>query len=139
MVTKTLAHQIAEYAFSLNVEDLSKDVVHEVKRRVIDSLGCALGAWNEEPCVIARKVASDFSAKDGSTIIGTAHKAPPDWGAFANGFCIRYFDYNDTYLSKEPAHPSDNLAAVFAVAESVGASGKDAILAAATAYAAPCR
>src|SRR6266404_7540350 len=21
------------------------------KRRVIDSLGCALGAWNEEPCV----------------------------------------------------------------------------------------
>ena len=37
--------------------------MHEVKRRVIDSLGCALGAWNEEPCVIARKVASEFSAK----------------------------------------------------------------------------
>src|SRR5205823_8407989 len=87
----------------------SKDVVHEVKRRVIDSLGCAIGAWNEEPCVIARKVASDFSATKGSTIIGTTHKAPPDWAAFANGCCIRYFDYNDTYLSKEPAHPSDNL------------------------------
>ena len=114
MATKTLAHQLAVYATSLNFEDLSKDVVHEVKRRVIDSLGCAIGAWNEEPCVIARKVASDFSAKAGSTIIGTNHKAPPDWGAFATGCCIRYFDYNDTYLSKEPAHPSDNLAAVFA-------------------------
>src|SRR5246127_506410 len=139
MATKTLAHQLAEYATSLNFEDLSKDVVHEVKRRVIDSLGCAIGAWNEEPCVIARKVASDFSAKNGSTIIGTRHKAPPDWGAFANGCCIRYFDYNDTYLSKEPAHPSDNLAAVFAVAESVGASGKEAILAAAIAYEVQCR
>ena len=139
MATKTLAHQLAEYACSLNFEDLSKDVVHEVKRRVIDSLGCALGAWNEEPCVIARKVTSEFSAKSGSTIIGTTHKAPPDWGAFANGCCIRYFDYNDTYLSKEPAHPSDNLAAVFAVAESVGATGKEAILAAAIAYEVQCR
>src|SRR5437016_231291 len=139
MATKTLAHQLAEYACSLNFEDLSKEVVHEVKRRVIDSLGCALGAWNEEPCVIARKVASDFSATKGSTIIGTTHKAPPDWGAFANGCCIRYFDYNDTYLSKEPAHPSDNLAAVFAIAESVGASGPEAIMAAAIAYEVQCR
>ena len=130
MATKTLAHQLANYACELKFEDLSKDVVHEVKRRVIDSLGCAIGAWNEEPCVIARNVASDFSAKAGSTIIGTNHKAPPDWAAFANGCCIRYFDYNDTYLSKEPAHPSDNLSAVFAVAESVGATGKEAITAA---------
>src|SRR5438132_5395344 len=130
----TLAHQLANYSSSFRFEDLSKEVVHEVKRRVIDSLGCALGAWNEEPCAIARKVASDFSAKAGSTIIGTTHKAPPDWGAFANSTLIRYFDYNDTYLSKEPAHPSDNLAAVFAVAESVGANGQEAISAVAIAY-----
>ncbi len=138
-MTKSLAHQLADYACSLKFEDLSKETVHEVKRRVIDSFGCALGAWNEEPCVIARKVASEFSAKNGATIIGTAHKAPPDWGAFATGCCIRYFDYNDTYLSKEPAHPSDNLAAVFAVAESVGATGREAITAAAIAYEVQCR
>src|SRR5438093_9303743 len=90
---KTLAHQLADYACALRFEELSKHVVHEVKRRVLDSLGCALGAWNKEPCAIARKVASDFSAKRGSTIIGTSHKAPPDWTAFANGCCIRYFDY----------------------------------------------
>jgi 2-methylcitrate dehydratase len=135
----TLAHQLADYTCSLRFEDLSKQVIHEVKRRVIDSFGCALGAWNEEPCVIARKVASEFSAKSGATIIGTMHKAPPDWAAFATGCCIRYFDYNDTYLSKEPAHPSDNLAAVFAVAESVGATGAEAIAAAAIAYEVQCR
>jgi 2-methylcitrate dehydratase PrpD len=95
----TLAHQLASYSSSFRFEDLSEEVVHEVKRRVIDSLGCALGAWNEEPCIIARNVASDFSAKHGSTIIGTNHKAPPDWTAFANGWCIRYFDYNATYVS----------------------------------------
>jgi 2-methylcitrate dehydratase len=135
----TLAHQLADYASALRFEDLSKEVVHEVKRRVIDSLGCALGAWKEEPCAIARRVASDFSAKQGSTIIGTNHNAPPDWAAFANGCCIRYFDYNDTYLSKEPAHPSDNIAAALAVAESVGASGREFITAIALAYEVQCR
>src|SRR5207237_1248227 len=135
----TLAHQLANYSSSFRFEDLSKEVVHEVRRRVTDSLGCALGAWNEEPCAIARAVASDFSAKNGATIIGTAHKAPPDWAAFATGCCIRYFDYNDTYLSKEPAHPSDNIAAVLAVAESVGANGREVIAAIALAYEVQCR
>jgi len=139
MATKTLAHQLAKYACELKFEDLSKEVVHEVKRRVIDSLGCALGAWNEEPCSIARKVASEFSAKRGSTIIGTAHQAPPDWAAFATGCCIRYFDYNDTYLSKEPAHPSDNISAALAVAESFGGAGKEFITATALAYEVQCR
>ena len=135
----TLAHQLADYACALRFEELSKEVVHEVKRRVIDSIGCALGAWKEEPFVIARRVAADFSAKHGSTIFGTDHKAPPDWAAFANGCAIRYFDFNDTYLSKEPAHPSDNISAALAVAESVGASGRELITAIALAYEVQCR
>src|SRR5213592_1464095 len=135
----TLAHQLATYASSFRFEDLSKEVVHEVKRRIIDSVGCALGAWNEEPCVIAREVASEFSATHGSTIIGTTHQAPPDWAAFANGCGIRYFDYNDTYLSKEPAHPSDNISAALAVAESMGAGGRELITAIALAYEVQCR
>ncbi len=138
-MTTTLAHQLANYACRLRYEDLSEAVIHEVKRRVIDSLGCALGAWHEEPCVIARNVASEFSAKNGATIIGTDHRAPPDWAAFATGCAIRYFDYNDTYLSKEPAHPSDNIAAALAVAESVRASGREFITAIALAYEVQCR
>ena len=139
MTTRTLAHQFSEYAGALNFDDLSRETVHEVKRRLIDSIGCALGAWREEPCRIAREVASEFSAKHGATIIGTRHQVPPDWAAFATGCCIRYFDYNDTYLSKEPAHPSDNFSAVLAVGESVGATGREMIAAVALAYEVQCR
>src|SRR5437016_9639326 len=138
-MTTTLAHQLANYACLLRFEDLSRQVVHEVKRRMIDSLGCALGAWHEEPCAIAREVASEFSAKNGATVLGTTHQAPPDWTAFANGCCIRYFDYNDTYLSKEPAHPSDNISAALAAAESVNATGRELIAAIALAYEVQCR
>jgi 2-methylcitrate dehydratase len=58
---------------------------------------------------------------------------------FVNGLMIRYFDYNDTYLSKEPAHPSDNISACLAVGEREGASGKDLLAAMAVAYEVQCR
>src|SRR5207247_7495129 len=45
----------------------------------------------------------------------------------------------DTYLSLEPAHPSDNLAAVLAVGEAVNATGPDLIVAAVLAYEIQCR
>src|SRR5438309_10652162 len=104
----TLAERFARYAAELDFEHLPPAVVHEAKRRVIDSLGCALGAYDAEPCVVAREVAGGFSADRGGVLWGTRHAAPPDWAAFANGCLVRYLDYNDTYLSKEPAHPSDN-------------------------------
>jgi 2-methylcitrate dehydratase len=138
-MTTTLAHQLADFGCSLEFEDLGKEVVHEVKRRVLDSIGCAIGAWREDACVIARQVAIQFTAANGATIIGTHHQAPPDWATFATGCCIRYFDYNDTYLSKEPAHPSDNISAALAVAESVGCTGKELITAIALAYEIQCR
>jgi 2-methylcitrate dehydratase len=138
-MSKLLADRIAEFAVNLKYEQLPPPVVHEVKRRVLDSLGCALGAWRDEPGVVARTVASTLSAERGSTVLGTSHRAPCDWAAFANGTVVRYLDYNDTYLSKEPAHPSDNIPAALAVAESVGASGRELIAAIALAYEIQCR
>lgn len=138
-MTKDLARHLADYAVGLKFDGLPAAVVHEVKRRVIDSFGCALGAWEAEPCAIARRVASLFSAQRGATVWGTRHKAPPDWAVFANGCLVRYLDFNDTYLSKEPAHPSDNIPAAFAVGEAEDASGRDLITAIALAYEIQCR
>ena len=130
---------MAEFAVGLRFEDLPAEVVHQTKRAIIDSLGCALGAWLEEPCVIARKVAATTHSPHGATVWGTRHVAPPDWAAFANGCLVRYFDYNDTYLSKEPAHPSDNIPAAIAAGESVHASGRELIAAVVIAYEVQCR
>ena len=135
----TLAHRLAEYAVGLEFERLPEAVVHEVKRRMIDSIGCALGALDAEPCVIARRVAESYSAQRGATLIGTEHRAPPDWATFANGCLVRYLDFNDTYLSKEPAHPSDNIAAALAVAEAEAAPGRELIAGIALAYEIQCR
>jgi 2-methylcitrate dehydratase len=70
---------------------------------------------------------------------GTLAPTVPEWASFANGIIVRYLDFNDTYLSKEPAHPSDNIPALVAVAEQCGASGQALITAIALAYELQCR
>jgi 2-methylcitrate dehydratase len=136
---RTLAERFAQYATQLRFEDLPAAAVHEAKRRVLDSFGVALGAYDADPCRIARTVALGLSAQRGATLWGTRHRAPLDWAAMANGCMVRYFDYNDTYLSKEPAHPSDNIPAAIAVAEAAGSSGRELIAAIVIAYEVQCR
>ena len=134
-----LADRLARYCRSLRYGDLGDAVVHEVKRRMLDSLGCAIGAWNAPPCRVARRIAQTVKVPQGATLWGTAHKTLPDFASFANGGLVRYLDFNDTYLSKEPAHPSDNIAAIVAVGEAIHASGKQVIEAIALAYEIQCR
>ena len=85
-----------------------------------------------------RCVAGRFQGSPSVALIGGG-TSTPDWGAFSNGVHIRYLDCNDTYLSLEPAHPSDNWAAVMAAGEAAGADGRAWITAAAVAYEVQCR
>ena len=137
--TIPLARRLAEYGHALSYKTLPAAVIHEVKRRLLDSLACAFGAWDAAPCRIARRIAQSVKTNDGATLWGTAHRTLPDLAAFANGALVRYLDFNDTYLSKEPAHPSDNLSAVLAAAETAHASGKRVIESAVLAYEIQCR
>ncbi|HNE33711.1 MAG TPA: MmgE/PrpD family protein [Nitrospira sp.] len=134
-----LADRLAHYTQSLRFKDLPGDVVHEVKRRILDSLGCAFGAWTATPCRIAREMALAVKVPGGATVWGTNHKTLPDLATFANGAMVRYLDFNDTYLSKEPAHPSDNIAAVLAAGETAHASGQLIIQALTLSYEIQCR
>jgi len=133
------AERLAEYAHSLRFEDLSQADVVEAKKRLIDGLGCAIGAFEAPPVVISRRLAGTVSSVRPATLLGTTVKTSPEMATFVNGVMVRYLDYNDTYLGKEPAHPSDNISTALAVAESEGASGKDFLLALVLAYEIQCR
>jgi len=134
-----IAEQLADYVHSTNYDAVPENVIHETKKRIIDSLGCGIGAFNEGPVRISRKVAEAARDLQGSTLFGTRKRTSPDLAAFVNGIMVRYFDYNDTYLSKEPAHPSDNIGPCFSVAESERATGKDLLLSIILAYEIQCR
>jgi 2-methylcitrate dehydratase len=134
---ETLADRLAAFAISTRYNDLPGAVVAEAKRRLLDAFACAAGALNEPAPTIARRVAATIRGEPGAALIGGG-RSSPDWAAFANGVHIRYLDCNDTYLSLEPAHPSDNWAAVMAAGEHA-ADGRAWIAAAAVAYEVQCR
>jgi 2-methylcitrate dehydratase len=138
MAALTLANRLANYATHLKYERLTKEAIHEVKRRVIDSFATAVGAMPAHAYSVAKRCALRVSGNPGASILGGG-RTSIEWATFVNGLLIRYLDFNDTYLSKEPAHPSDNLAAVLSVGEAVGAGGKELITAAVLAYEIQCR
>lgn len=133
-----LANRLADYACELRFEDLSAAAVHEAKRRFIDSIATAVGAMSAEAYAIARRCALRVQGNPGAALFGGGTSSV-EWATFVNGLLIRYLDYNDTYLSLEPAHPSDNLAPVLAVGDMVKAGGKELITATVLAYEIQCR
>jgi 2-methylcitrate dehydratase len=127
--------QLSSYAVSLNYADIPQEVVHECKRRVIDTLGCAMGAFTAEPSKIARSIARRTTSNPSARILGTYHKSSPELAAFANGVMVRYLDFNDQYRKvKGGGHPSDTIAAVLAMSDALKANGKNVITAITLAY-----
>ena len=63
--------ELSEYAAGLSYAELPDAVVHECKRKLIDTLGCAIGAFDAEPSRIARVVAGHYSSDAPARIFGT--------------------------------------------------------------------
>jgi 2-methylcitrate dehydratase len=119
---------IAELTARLDYADLPAEVVRDCKRRIVDTIGCAIAAFDDEPVGIARAVAMRASADPGATVIGTAHRTLPELAAFANSVASRFIEGNDTYPGGG-GHPSDCLLPILAVAEASRAGARTAIVA----------
>jgi 2-methylcitrate dehydratase len=107
---------------------------HEVKRRMLDSLGVMAAAAGSPTCRAVRAYAGRLPLADGARLFGTDLAVAPEAAALANGAHVRYLDFNDTYLSLEPLHPSDSIPALTALAEWRGRPGSALIDAIALAY-----
>jgi len=135
----TKVHELAQFVTRTSFKDLSPAAKQELKIRVLDALGCAIGALEGEPIRMLQAQLDDFGGKTHCTLIGGG-KTAPDLAALYNGALVRYLDFNDSYLAKgETCHPNDNVGAVLAAAEYAKAKGTDFLLALAVAYQVQCR
>jgi 2-methylcitrate dehydratase len=119
---------MVEMATRLGYADLPADVVHDCKRRIVDTIGCAIAAFDDEPVRMARAVATRASVAAGASVIGTSERTLPELAAFANSVASRYLEGNDTYPGGG-GHPSDCLLPILATAQARQASGRTAIVA----------
>ncbi|HKK28643.1 MAG TPA: MmgE/PrpD family protein [Gemmatimonadota bacterium] len=135
----THVQELARFVTGAELDDLSDGALEQLKIRVLDSLGCAIGAVEGEPVRAVRAGIEEAGETGSCTLIGGGLGAP-DRAAFYNGALVRYLDFNDSYLAPgETCHPSDNLGAVLACAEYAGGSGRDFLAALAAAYQVQCR
>ena len=130
----TQVQELASFVARARFQDLSSQAAEQLKIRVLDTVGVAIGALDAEPIGAIRKLTTELGGQPLSTLIGDG-KTAPDRAAFFNGALSRYLDFMDSYIAEgETCHPSDNLGAVLASAEMRNASGKDFLTALATAY-----
>jgi 2-methylcitrate dehydratase len=135
----TAVEGLAQFAVSASYEEISEAAREQLKIRILDALGCAIGAVESEPTQIIRRNISEFYADGKCSLLGGGRTDPPH-AAFYNGAAVRYLDFNDSYLAKgETCHPSDNLAPILAAAEYAGASGRELMAALAVSYQVQCR
>ena len=130
---------LAAYACRLSYEDLGPETVHQVKRTLVDTMGCAMGGFVSEPAKIARSMASSVTSTTPARVLGTNEYTSPDMAGFANGVMVRYLDCNDSYFSPGGGHPSDMIPAVLAVADPMVADGRTVITSIVLAYEIFCR
>lgn len=131
---KSIARTISEFAFHLKYEDLPKEVIHEVKRYVYDSIGCSYGGYHTKDVNIIRDIYNEMGGKQEATVIGFGDKIPAVNATLVNSLMIRALDFNDIYWKEDPSHPSDIIPAALSVAELVNADMKDVIVAIVLAY-----
>jgi 2-methylcitrate dehydratase len=135
----TVVARLARFVVDRSWDDLSASAQRELKIRVLDSLGCALGASEAAPIRSIRAQVTEFGGPSLCTLIGGGATAP-DRATLYNGALVRYLDFNDSYFALgETCHPSDNLAPILAAAEYADASGREFLTALGVAYQVQCR
>jgi 2-methylcitrate dehydratase len=126
-MSETITGVMSRWAADLEFDRISGDAVHEAKRYMLDSMGCALGGCLQHDVRIALEVFDEIAAPGPATVIGSGRRLDPVSASLANALMVRVMDYNDIYWKQDPSHPSDIIPAAVAMCERQGTGGKELI------------
>jgi len=126
--------KMAQWAENLTYEQLSQEAIHQAKRFLLDSVGCALGGTRQHDMAIALSTIDEIAGKGPATVIGTGKRMDPVSASLANALLIRCMDYNDIYWKQDPSHPSDLIPAAIAAGERKGSGTRELIVGIILAY-----
>jgi 2-methylcitrate dehydratase len=128
MTKETVTSKMSGWAAALRFEDLSTEAVHQCKRFLLDSMGCALGGYRVFDVGMALAVLDEIAGAGPCSIIGSGKRTDPVSAVLANALMIRCMDYNDIYWKQDPSHPSDIFPAALAGCERAGGDGRELIV-----------
>lgn len=124
---KSPTQELLNFVNGTHFEDLPGEVIRESKRVILDCIGVAIAALETDKGRYGRHLAKKLGGPPEAAILGTGERGSCAAAAFANSELINSLDYDPLIF---PTHaPPSLVPASLALGESVGASGKDMILA----------
>jgi len=130
----SLSGQMAKFAIDLKYQDIPDESIWEAKRFLLDSMGCALAAVNNEDMAAMYRFTEKLGGTPEASVIGRDFKTNAANAALMNCLLTRALDYNDIYWEQDPSHPSDMIGAALAAAEVNGKTGRETLVAIIIAY-----
>ena len=125
----TAAERLALFSADLGLDDVPADVAEAAKLHLLDTIGCGLAAHALGVAGEGRQAMSELGGEPQATVIGWADRLPGPNAAFANAMLCHGLDFDDTH-SESICHVSAVVCpATLAVAEAVGANGRDTLAA----------
>src|ERR1700731_161274 len=135
----TQVEALAKYAVRASFADLSVQSRKQLPVHILDSIGCCIAALGADPIEACRAQVSDFGGDGPCALIGGGN-ANPIFAAFWHTGLVLLVDFMDNFLAPtETCHTADNFGVALTIAEYVGGSGGDLILAVALSYTVPSR
>ncbi len=125
---ESVTRRLTDFAIDTKYSSLPKEVVHESKRLLLDSIGVAFAGLSTEKGKLGIELVKRMGGDDESTIMATGDRSPSALAAFANGELMDAMEYSALINPMGPAAPFI-IPAPVAVSESVKASGKELIAA----------
>src|SRR5246127_1630967 len=130
----TQVESLAKYAARASFADLSAESRRQLPIHILDSLACSIAALGAGPVDACRAQVTEFGGTGPSTLIGGG-QANPIYAAFWHTALVRYVDFMDNFLAPtETCHTADNFGVALTIADYVGGSGRDLMLAVALGY-----
>src|SRR6202012_3350808 len=130
----TQVESLARYAARASFAHLSNESRRQLPIHILDSLACCIAAVGAGPVDACRAQVTDFGGTGPSALIGGG-QANPIYAAFWHTALVRYLDFMDNFLApSETCHTSDNFGVALTIADYVGGSGRDLMLAVALGY-----
>jgi 2-methylcitrate dehydratase len=130
----TQVEALAKYAARASFADLSAQSRKALPVHILDSIGCCIAALGAGPIEACRAQVADFGGDGPCALIGGG-KANPIYAAFWHTALVRYVDFMDNFLAPtETCHTADNFGVALTIADYVGGSGRDLMLAVAVSY-----
>src|SRR5215510_7368292 len=134
-MTGTMVQRIAEWVLAFDHTAVDAHSIELMKHSVLDSLGCAILTFDETCVSGVLNFVRSSGGNAQACLIRAEQKLPVTLATLANGTLIRAIDFND-HLALNPnseaklgGHPSDNFAAILAIAEWRDLSGTDVLAA----------